>query len=263
MILLIDNYDSFVFNLQRYLARLGQSTMVVRNDQIDFDRMTDGQFAAVVISPGPKAPKQAGRCIEVVERFADRLPVLGVCLGHQVICQALGARIIRAPRAVHGQASPVEHNHSRLFNGLPSPFLAARYHSLVADPHSMPTELRVTGTTEAGSGHPPIIMAVEHVRLPIFGVQFHPESILSSVGYRILANFLMLAGLSVEKELPETDFASSDVWERFCDQSRSCGPALEQSNSNPIQQPLAVLPQSSHYAPDSNGQDGGRGMARE
>lgn len=241
MILLIDNYDSFVFNLQRYLVRLGQSTLVVRNDQVDFDRLAGDEYSAVVISPGPKAPQQAGKCIEVVERFAHRLPMLGVCLGHQVICQALGARIVRAPRAVHGQASPVEHHQSRLFSGLPSPFLAARYHSLMADPTSMPTELRVSGTTDAGSGQPPIIMAVEHDHHPIFGVQFHPESILSCVGYRILANFLNLAGIPAIQSLPETDFASSDVWENFSDQSRVSHPTLE---------PLAVLPQTSHYAPD-------------
>ena len=220
MILLIDNYDSFVFNLERYVRRLGQPTRVERSDEVELDHIAAGHYSAVIISPGPKAPAQAGRSLEVVERFHTRVPILGVCLGHQVICQALGANIVRAPRAVHGQSSPIEHQQSRLFAGLPNPFQAARYHSLIAERASLPAELRVTGTTagivgENADQHPPIVMSVEHVELPVFGVQFHPESILSDVGYRILANFLELAGLELTGPLPSTDFTSDNVWDSF------------------------------------------------
>lgn len=223
MILLIDNYDSFVFNLERYLRRLGQPTTVVRSDEVPLERIAAGDYSAVVISPGPKAPEQAGKSLQVIERFHAQVPMLGVCLGHQAICQAFGAKIVRAPRAIHGQSSPIEHRQSRLFAGLPNPFQAARYHSLVADPATMPSELRITGTTTSStaisdavtSGAEPIVMAVEHTRWPVFGVQFHPESILSVVGYRILANFLELAGLPTLAQLPELDFASSQVWNQF------------------------------------------------
>ncbi|MGN6544471.1 MAG: anthranilate synthase component II, partial [Aureliella sp.] len=142
MILLIDNYDSFVFNLERYLRRLGQPTTVVRSDEVELERIAAGEYSAIVISPGPKAPEQAGKSLEVVERFHQRVPMLGVCLGHQVICQAFGARIVRAPRAIHGRSSAIEHHQSRLFAGLPNPFHGARYHSLVADTTTLPAELR-------------------------------------------------------------------------------------------------------------------------
>jgi anthranilate synthase component II len=239
MILLIDNYDSFVFNLERYLRRLGQPTVVVRNDQVEYARIAAGEYAAIVISPGPKAPLQAGMSLQVVERFHAHVPMLGVCLGHQVICQAFGGRIVRAPRAVHGQSSFIDHHGSQLFAGLPSPFQAARYHSLVAEAVSLPEELRVIGTTASShtassTNESPIIMAVEHVRWPVFGVQFHPESILTLVGYRILSNFLQLAGLSVASDLPAADFASS---------SHACVDEPE------LIAPLAVLPQAAVRRP--------------
>ena len=248
MILLIDNYDSFVFNLERYLRRLDQPTVVVRNDLVALDRIAAGQYSAIVISPGPKAPEHAGRSLEIIERFHTQVPMLGVCLGHQAICQALGARIVRAPRAVHGQSSPIEHHQSRLFAGLPNPFYAARYHSLMADSASIPSELRVTATTAAaaslnGVEPPPIVMAVEHVRLPIFGVQFHPESILCDVGYQILANFLQLAGLPVAKRLPTSDFVSNEVWSSF-QQARSHAERMARMDSLD-DWPPAVLPPSS------------------
>jgi anthranilate synthase/aminodeoxychorismate synthase-like glutamine amidotransferase len=243
MILLIDNYDSFVFNLERYFQRLGQPTVVVRSDEVELERIAAGQYSAIVISPGPKAPEQAGKSLEVVERFHAQVPLLGVCLGHQVICQAFGAKIVRAPRAVHGQSSAVEHQHSRLFAGLPNPFYAARYHSLIADRATLPAELRITGTTATTSGNRPgaaaaesIVMAVEHTRWPVFGVQFHPESILSVVGYRILANFLELAGLPSRADLPELDFASNQVWDQFHQ-----GP--------PASTPLAALDEASQWPP--------------
>ena len=240
MILLIDNYDSFVFNLERYVRRLGVPTRVERSDQVQLDHIADGHYSAVILSPGPKAPAQAGRSLEVVKRFHTQVPILGVCLGHQVICQALGGKIIRAPRAVHGQSSPIEHQQSRLFAGLPSPFQAARYHSLIAERSSLPTELRGTGMTARVVGenaveHPPIVMSVEHVELPVFGVQFHPESILSDVGYRILANFLEISGLKSSVPLPRSDFASDDVWNGFLQTRAEAAPVgqLEQSGSWP------------------------------
>jgi anthranilate synthase/aminodeoxychorismate synthase-like glutamine amidotransferase len=218
MILLIDNYDSFVFNLERYLKRLGQETTVVRSDEVELERLQAGEYTAVIISPGPKAPEQAGLSLEVIRRFHQQLPMLGVCLGHQAICQSFGARIVRAPRAVHGRSSAIHYLPSRLFEGLPNPFEAARYHSLVAQPASMPDQLRIIGTCQAEDGSS-IIMAVEHERWPVFGVQFHPESILSEVGYRILQNFLTIAGLSDGQPLPDADFASPQVWSSFSKQS--------------------------------------------
>jgi len=238
MILLIDNYDSFVFNLERYLRNLGQTTVVVRSDEVDLAWIAAGHAQAIVISPGPKAPADAGLSLEVVERFHDSVPMLGVCLGHQVICQALGGRIVRAPRAVHGQASAMEHRDSRLLAGLPNPFLAARYHSLVADAATLPTDLRITATTQAPDNRGPLVMAVEHTHHPVFGVQFHPESILSSTGYRILANFLQLAGLPVATELPQADFANQAVWERFVRTQAVPSLAAELHAAAP----LAVLP---------------------
>lgn len=238
MILLIDNYDSFVFNLDRYLRNLGQATKVVRSDEVDLDWIASGEVQAIVISPGPKAPNDAGLSCAVVERFHASLPILGVCLGHQVICQVFGGRIVRAPRPIHGQVSAIEYRDSRLFAGLANPFLAARYHSLVAEAQSLPSELRVTATTQPSDDQAPLVMAVEHTHYPTFGVQFHPESILSAMGYRILANFLQLAQLPTATEVPQADFANRAVWERFA-RLESTHPRLE-----PPQSPeaLAVLP---------------------
>lgn len=257
MILLIDNYDSFVFNLQRYLGRLRHPTQVVRNDQVPLERIAAGDYQAIVISPGPKAPEHAGQTLEVIERFHTDVPMLGVCLGHQAICQALGGRVIRAPRAVHGQSSPIEHRNSRLFAGLPNPFHAARYHSLIVDRATLPAALTVTGVTSveqplaAGaadrSSTSEIVMAVEHSQLPLFGVQFHPESILSDVGYRILANFLQIAGLGVAQALPTTDFATSDVWNSFQTANSKSSAALALDED---QWPPAVLPQSLPLPPE-------------
>lgn len=214
MILLVDNYDSFVFNLERYLKRLGQVTHVVRNDRVDLDKIASGEYRAIIISPGPKSPDEAGLSLEIIRRFHEQLPILGVCLGHQAICQAMGAEIVRAPRAVHGRSSQITYRPSRLFDGLPNPFDAARYHSLVARPSSIPACLQVTGTCKDESDEP-LVMAVEHSSSPLFGVQFHPESILSEVGYRILANFLSVAGVMADDVLPPTDFANQQVWTNF------------------------------------------------
>jgi anthranilate synthase/aminodeoxychorismate synthase-like glutamine amidotransferase len=198
MILLIDNYDSFVHNLARYFERLGEETVVVRNDAIDADGVRSLRPSALVLSPGPCAPEQAGASLELVRALQRELPMLGVCLGHQVLAQALGATIIRAPRPMHGQASPVEHGGNGLFAGLPSPLAVGRYHSLIVDADTLPAGMRATAWTE---DH--LLMAFEHADFPLFGVQFHPESILTDGGYTLLANFLRVVGLPVKASLTE------------------------------------------------------------
>jgi anthranilate synthase component 2 len=190
MLLLIDNYDSFVHNLARYLERLGQPTQVVRNDAIDVKKARGLKPAAIVLSPGPCTPREAGASLELVRELYGEVPMLGVCLGHQVIAEALGAQIVRAPVPVHGQASEIGHDGSPLFHGLPPKFRVGRYHSLVAEPASLGKPLRPTAWTAEG-----IVMAFEHQQFPVYGVQFHPESILTDYGYEMLANFLRLAGI--------------------------------------------------------------------
>jgi anthranilate synthase/aminodeoxychorismate synthase-like glutamine amidotransferase len=196
LLLLIDNYDSFVHNLARYFQRLGQETLVVRNDEIDVDGVRQLKPDAIVLSPGPCTPAEAGCCVEVVRQLHKELPMLGVCLGHQAIVAALGGRIVRAEEPMHGRTSAVEHHAQRLFAGVPSPLIACRYHSLVAERDSLPAELSVCATTADGT-----IMAVEHVEFPLFGVQFHPEAILSEQGYPLLANFLRVSGCSVNVDV--------------------------------------------------------------
>ena len=196
-VLVIDNYDSFVFNLARYLERLGQRTRVVRNTAIDAAGVRAMSPDALVLSPGPCAPEQAGCSLDLVRELYRELPILGVCLGHQTIAQALGARIVRAAEPVHGRTSPVFHHGSGVFAGLPSPIVATRYHSLVVDEQSLPPTLEITARTQDGT-----VMALQHRELPMVGLQFHPESILTEHGYPILAAFLRLAGLPVPHELP-------------------------------------------------------------
>ncbi len=196
MILLIDNYDSFVYNLARYLTRLGQETRVVRNDRINVDGIARLNPAAVVLSPGPCTPSEAGCCLDVVRVFTGQLPILGVCLGHQAIAQALGGRVVRTV-PMHGRASAVLHRGTGLFAGLPSPFIAGRYHSLAVEAASLPDALEVTAWTDDGT-----VMALAHRQAMVQGVQFHPESILTEAGYPLLANFLRMAGLPVA-EIPE------------------------------------------------------------
>jgi anthranilate synthase/aminodeoxychorismate synthase-like glutamine amidotransferase len=195
MLLLIDNYDSFAHNLARYFERLGVPTHVVRNDAIDVAGVRTLRPAAVVLSPGPCTPREAGASLDIVRAVHGELPILGVCLGHQVIAEALGARIVRAETPVHGRTSAVMHNHTGLFADLPSPLMVARYHSLVVEPASLPSELRATAWSDDG-----VLMAFEHMRWPVFGVQFHPESILTECGYELLANFLRLAGVPVKHD---------------------------------------------------------------
>lgn len=217
MILIIDNYDSFVFNLARYFRELACEVLVVRNDAISVTEIDSMSPAAIVLSPGPCTPTEAGICLDVVRTLSERIPMLGVCLGHQTIAAALGGEVIRAPEPVHGRTSQIEHNAVRLFDGLPNPMTATRYHSLVVRQESLPVCLRTTARTTDG-----LVMALEHVARPVFGVQFHPESILTVGGHRLLRNFLKLAGMpnnTVEDsrqldrlELTETQATNPDDW---------------------------------------------------
>jgi anthranilate synthase component II len=197
MIILIDNYDSFVHNLARYLRRLGQETTIVRNDAVSPQEVLDRRPAAILLSPGPCTPSEAGCSLELVRQSAGRVPILGVCLGHQVLAAALGAKIVRAPMPMHGRTSEVEHAGGGVFSGLPNPLLVGRYHSLVVDELTLPNELEVIAKTGDG-----VIMAMAHRRWPLFGVQFHPESILTEGGYTVLGNFLRLAGIDQPHSIP-------------------------------------------------------------
>jgi len=186
MILVIDNYDSFVHNLARYVRELGGEAIVRRNDALALDEVASLAPSHIILSPGPCTPREAGMSVDVVRRFGPSIPILGVCLGHQCIGAAYGADIVRAGHPVHGKASRISHDGSGVFAGLPSPLVAARYHSLVIDPGSLPADLRVTASADEDGE----IMAVEHARHPVTGVQFHPESAASEYGYAMLDRFL-------------------------------------------------------------------------
>jgi anthranilate synthase component II len=196
VILLIDNYDSFVHNLARYFVRLGQETRVVRNDEMSVNAMRQLGPQAIVISPGPCTPAEAGCSVEVIRTFYNDLPVLGICLGHQAISAAFGGAIARASEPRHGRTSLIEHAGGGLFADLPSPLTVCRYHSLVIDEATLPSFLSVTARTADGT-----IMAVEHATAPLFGLQFHPEAALSEHGFAMLANFLRIAGCSVSADV--------------------------------------------------------------
>ena len=185
MILLIDNYDSFVYNLARYVRELGEEPVVIRHDAAGVDEISAMRPSHIIISPGPCSPAEAGISTEVVRRLGPTTPILGVCLGHQCIGAAYGGEIVRAGRPMHGKTSRIHHRGSGIFSGLPSPFYATRYHSLVIAPASVPPDLEVLATSEDGE-----IMAVQHVRDPVYGVQFHPESVLTEHGYRLVDHFL-------------------------------------------------------------------------
>jgi len=185
MILLIDNYDSFTYNLWHYLGEVGETVEVRRNDAVTAAEALSMGASGIVISPGPCDPDQAGICLELVEKAAGRLPLFGVCLGHQAIGQAFGGRIVRAPACMHGKVSTITHTGAGIFSGVPNNFTATRYHSLTIDPASMPDCLEVTARSEDG-----VIQGIQHKELPIFGVQFHPESIASEHGHQILRNFV-------------------------------------------------------------------------
>jgi para-aminobenzoate synthetase component II len=186
-ILVVDNYDSFVYNLVQYLAQLGAECTVVRNDEVAVDAAVG--FDGVLLSPGPGVPEQAGVCVPMVTACAGQVPVLGVCLGLQAIAVAYGARVERAPELLHGKTSRVHHHGDGVLAGLPNPFTATRYHSLAVAPESVPEQLVVTGTTDSG-----VIMAMRHRSLAVEGVQFHPESVLTEGGHRLLANWLAVCG---------------------------------------------------------------------
>ncbi|GHF58172.1 para-aminobenzoate synthetase component 2 [Amycolatopsis bartoniae] len=193
-VLVVDNYDSFVYNLVQYLAQLGADCTVWRNDVVDLDRV--GEFDGVLVSPGPGTPERAGQSIDVVRHCADtETPVLGVCLGHQAIGVAWGATVDRAPELLHGKTSEVRHEGTGVLAGLPDPFTATRYHSLTVLPDTIPAEFEVTARTESG-----VVMGMRHRELPVEGVQFHPESVLTQRGHRMLANWMASAGHPV----PET-----------------------------------------------------------
>ena len=197
MILLIDNYDSFVYNLARYVRELGDETVVRRHDAITVDDIDALRPSRIIISPGPCTPGEAGISTDVVRRFGPTIPILGVCLGHQCIGAAYGAGIVRATRPMHGKASHIHHDGRGVFAGLPNPFLAGRYHSLVVARAGLPADLRVTATAPDGE-----IMAIEHVHHPVLGLQFHPESVLTEYGYVLLDRFLH-GGASHRATLPE------------------------------------------------------------
>jgi anthranilate synthase component 2 len=185
---LIDNYDSFTWNLVHYLGSLGATVSVHRNDRVTIAEVIGERPDAIVLSPGPCTPKEAGICLDLIKAAGARIPIFGVCLGHQAIGEAYGGKVVRAAVPMHGKLSSIRHDGKGIFAGIESPFQATRYHSLVVERATLPDELTVTATTEDG-----IIMALSHKRLPVHGVQFHPESILSQHGHRILRNFLDLA----------------------------------------------------------------------
>jgi len=190
VILMIDNYDSFTWNLVQYLGELGAEVRVFRNDRITLEEVERLAPERIVISPGPCTPNEAGISVELVRRFAGRVPILGVCLGHQCIGQAFGGRIVHAREIMHGKTSMIRHAGKGVFRGLPDPFEATRYHSLVIERASLPECLEVTAWTEREGGEMDEIMGVRHRELPVEGVQFHPESILTAVGHDLLRNFL-------------------------------------------------------------------------
>jgi len=185
MLLMIDNYDSFTYNLVQYLGELSAEVIVRRNDAITLDEIAAMRPDGIVVSPGPKTPREAGVSVETVRTFAGKVPILGVCLGHQSIGAAFGATIVRAPRIMHGKTSPIHHDGRGVLRGLSDPFEATRYHSLVIDPASLPDEFEVSAWTDANE-----IMGIRHKSLAVEGVQFHPESILTLEGKALLANFL-------------------------------------------------------------------------
>ena len=190
MILVIDNYDSFTYNLVHYLNELGAETHVARNDAITVREALGMKPQGVLLSPGPKTPNEAGICLGLLEAAAADLPVFGVCLGHQAIGQAFGGEVVHAKALMHGKTSPIHHDGKGVFAGLKNPFTATRYHSLSVEKHQLPPDLEVTAWTDDGE-----IMGVQHKTRPVFGVQFHPESIATEGGHQMLANFIDLAGV--------------------------------------------------------------------
>jgi len=186
MILLIDNYDSFTYNLAQFLGQLGEKLEVRRNDQITIDEIADRKPQRIVISPGPGEPQNAGICIDVIRQFTGKIPILGVCLGHQAIGYAFGGNVVRAPTLMHGKTSRIHHDSKTIFRELPQDFVATRYHSLIVEKKGFPSELEISAETDG------LIMGLRHRKVPLEGVQFHPESVLTEVGMQMLRNFLSL-----------------------------------------------------------------------
>ena len=185
MILLLDNYDSFTYNLAQYLGQMGQDLEIRRNDQVTLDEIQDMRPERIVISPGPCTPKEAGISVPLIQRFAGEIPILGVCLGHQAIGAAFGGNVIRAQKIMHGKTSEIQHDGKTIFRGLPQEFVATRYHSLIVERKSLPRTLEISAETSDGT-----IMGLRHRKLRVEGVQFHPESILTKAGFQLLENFL-------------------------------------------------------------------------
>ena len=190
MVFVLDNYDSFTYNLVQYLGELGAKVEVRRNDQVTVAQVERMRPQRIVLSPGPCTPQEAGISIALIRHFAGKVPLLGVCLGHQAVGAAFGGKIVRAKKLMHGKTSQVKHDGKTIFRGLPSPLTATRYHSLVVEPHSLPAELEVSAHTADPGGE--VIMGLRHRRFPVEGVQFHPESVLTAEGKRLIANFLAL-----------------------------------------------------------------------
>jgi anthranilate synthase component 2 len=187
-LLVVDNYDSFTYNLVQYLGELGESVEVIRNDDATIAEVAAMAPLGIVISPGPCTPTEAGICTDLVRELGPEMPILGVCLGHQCIGEAYGGRVVRAPRVMHGKLSQVVHDGRGVFEGLPNPLTATRYHSLVVEEATLPPQLEVTAWTEADGGR--VLMGVRHREFPVEGVQFHPESILTEAGHDLLRNFV-------------------------------------------------------------------------
>lgn len=187
MLLMIDNYDSFTYNLVQYFLELGEEVKVIRNDKLTLGDIEQLAPDRLVISPGPRTPKEAGISVAAIQQFAGKIPLLGICLGHQAITEAFGGKVVRADRLMHGKTSPIHHEGSGLYRNLPNPFTATRYHSLLAERESFPASLKMTAWTEEGE-----IMGLQHQELPVWGVQFHPESILTTEGMDLLNNFLKI-----------------------------------------------------------------------
>ena len=194
MLLMIDNYDSFTFNLVHYFESLGQDVLTLRNDEVSLSQIKQLKPDYIVISPGPCDPQSAGLSLAIIEQFKGKIPILGVCLGHQCIAEHFGGKVLRARQVMHGKTSFIRHTQSGLFSALPEPLEVTRYHSLIADKTTLPDCLKVTAWTELDNGDVDEIMAFEHNELPIMGVQFHPESVLTQSGHALLNNFLTLTG---------------------------------------------------------------------
>ena len=192
MLLMIDNYDSFTYNLVQYFGELGQAVLVRRNDDITLAEIAQLQPTGLVISPGPCTPNEAGISLAAIQEFAGQLPILGVCLGHQAIAQAFGGKVVRARQVMHGKTSRIRHTQQGVFAGLPNPLTVTRYHSLIVEGASLPSDFSVTAWSQTESGEQDEIMGMQHNSLPIHSVQFHPESIMTECGHQLLGNFLRL-----------------------------------------------------------------------